>query len=188
METEPFPAVADERLLDALERAFARHAAGSENIDAGRLKQALGLRSEYLAQRVLAAFDRNGDGVISRDEFMDGVRALVFGSDRDKLLFAFHVHDHDGDGSISEVEMRRMIAISLAESDVAEKATQPSEWLARTLFARFDGNCDGKLSFDEFAAAIAERPELLASAAHRSSFLLAGRRSREGCVLRLPCG
>lgn len=161
MDTEPFPAVADERLLDVLERAFARHAAGSEHIDAGKLKEALGLRSDYLAQRVLSAFDRNGDGVISRGEFMDGVRALVFGTDRDKLLFAFRVHDHDGDGTISELEMRRMIAISLAESDVAEKASQPSEWLARTLFARFDSDRDGKLSFDEFAAAIAERPDLL---------------------------
>ena len=161
MDTAPFPAAADERLLDALEKAFARHAARAEHIGVEQLKAALGLRSDYLARRVLSVFDRNGDGVIDRDEFMDGVRALVFGSDRDKLFFAFRLHDHDGDGAISELEMRRMIAISMAESDVAEKASQPSEWLAHTLFAAFDADRDGKLSFDEFAAAIAKHPDLL---------------------------
>ncbi len=161
MDTAPFPAVTDKRLLDALEKAFALHAGGDARIDLPSLKAALGLRSDYLAQRVLSVFDRNGDGAISREEFLEGVRGLVFGSDRDKLLFAFRLHDHDGDGAISETEMLRMIAISMAESDVAEKASQPSEWLAHTLFASADKNRDGKLSFDEFAAAVAARPELL---------------------------
>ena len=161
MNTEPFPAAADERLLATLEKAFTRHAGAAPHIDLDSLKAALGLRSDYLAQRVLSAFDENGDGVIGREEFLRGVRKLVFGTDREKLAFAFRMHDHDGDGFVSEQEMRRMIAISMAESDVAEKASQPSEWLAHTLFSAFDENRDGKLSFEEFAAAVEGRPELL---------------------------
>src|SRR5689334_11581624 len=111
------PSFVDERLLAKLERAFAHHAGEGDVIDAAKLQGALGLRSEYLAQRVLAAFDRNRDGVIRRDEFIEGVRQLVFGSDRDKLRFAFRIHDHDGDGFLDQNEIYRMVAVSLAESD-----------------------------------------------------------------------
>ncbi len=151
----------DAQLLASLERAFAGHAGADGRIDAADLQKALGLRSEYLAKRVLSAFDANNDGSIAKDEFIAGVEALVLGSDRDKLWFAFRVHDHDGDGSLDHKEVHRMIALALIEDDVAERATQPAELLARTLFAAADKNRDGKLSFDEFEAAVRARPRLL---------------------------
>ena len=52
---------------------------GDDHIDAARLQRTLGLKSEYLAHRILAFFDTNKDGVVSREEFLSGVRALVFG-------------------------------------------------------------------------------------------------------------
>ncbi|HEX7602369.1 MAG TPA: EF-hand domain-containing protein, partial [Polyangiaceae bacterium] len=155
------PSFADARLLETLERAFAHHAGADAVIDAGELQRALGLKSIYLAQRVLAGFDRNGDSVIQKDEFLSGVRDLVFGTDREKLAFAFRVHDHDGDGSIDPKELYRMIAISLAENDVAARASQPPERLANALFLKADTNRDGKISFEEFAAVVRTRPALL---------------------------
>src|SRR5512144_1008629 len=83
----------DVELLRTLERAFERHAGGDDRIDLAYLQRALGLKSEYLASRVLAAFDRDGNGVITKDEFLAGVRALVFGTPREKLEFAFRLHD-----------------------------------------------------------------------------------------------
>ena len=75
--------------------------AGSRGLlDAAELQRALGFRSVYLARRVLHALDSNGDGLISRDEFLVGVRALVAGTDRDRLRFAFRLHDDDDDGGI----------------------------------------------------------------------------------------
>jgi ferredoxin-NADP reductase/Ca2+-binding EF-hand superfamily protein len=158
----PPPSPNDAELLATLERAFAHHAGPDDRIDAGELKRALGLQSEYLTRRVLACFDRNGDGVISRDEFLAGVRALVFGSDREKLAFAFRLHDHDGDGFLSREELYRMIAISLAESDVAERLSQPPSHLATVLLEAADRDRDGRLSLDELEAAVRGRPELLA--------------------------
>ena len=91
----------DRELLGMLERAFEQHAGADARIDQAELRKALGLRSEYLARRVLAAFDRDRDGSIAKDEFIEGVRKLVFGTDHEKLLFAFRVHDHDGDGRLT---------------------------------------------------------------------------------------
>jgi ferredoxin-NADP reductase/Ca2+-binding EF-hand superfamily protein len=151
----------DKKLVAMLERAFAHHAGKDVQIDLTELKAALGLKSEYLARAVMRALDRNSDGVIQKDEFLAGVRALVAGTDRDKLFFAFRVHDEDGDGAIGRDEMLRMIAVSLGESEVIERATQSPEILTRTLFALADKNRDGRISFEELEAAVRTHPKLL---------------------------
>ena len=155
------PAAADQELVEFLERTFERLAGDDEHIDAHELQQALGLRSEYLAKRMLAVFDRDGNGTIERAEFLEGVRQLVFGDEREKLWFAFRLHDHDGDGLLDANEMLRMISIGMAESEIAERATQPAEYLTRVLFQAVDTNRDGRISFDEFVAAVQLRPHLL---------------------------
>lgn len=144
-----------------LERAFQHHASEQRTIDQAALQKALGLRSEYLARRLLACFDQNGDGVISRDEFMTGVRGLVLGSEHDKLRFAFRMHDHDGDGTLSREEVLRMITITLAESEIIERPTQPPEKLTEALFRMADKNRDGKIAFDELEVVVQRRPDLL---------------------------
>jgi len=150
----------DAKLLATLERAFERHAGDDGVIDFADLKAALGLKSDYLVRRVLAAFDLDANGVITKDEFLAGVRALVFGTDREKLRFAFKVHDHDGDGSVDRTELARMIGISLSEADAYRESQQP-DTLARTLFSIADKNRDGKISFEELEAVVQRRPELL---------------------------
>ena len=144
-----------------LEAAFAHHAGNDGRVDVADLQRALGLRSEYLTRRIFAAFDRNGDGWIVKDEFLAGVRALVLGTSREKLAFAFRLWDLDGDGFLSEQELLRMIALSLAESDVEERLNQPAEQLARILLSSADRDKDGRLSFEELAQVAERYPELL---------------------------
>jgi predicted ferric reductase/Ca2+-binding EF-hand superfamily protein len=150
----------DERLLATLDRAFAAHAGGAARIDAAGLQKALGLRGEYLARRMLALFDSDGDGTIDREEFLRGVRAIVFGSDADKLSFAFRLHDHDGDGSIDASELRRMITLGLVEDDVTI-ADSEVDRLTALLLREADTNGDGRLSLAEFEAALGRHPTLL---------------------------
>jgi predicted ferric reductase/Ca2+-binding EF-hand superfamily protein len=151
----------DARLIASLERAFAAHAGTDGVIDEAELQRALGLRSPYLAKRVLALFDRNKDGLVQRDEFIAWAKRLVNGDVREKLWFAFQLHDHDGDGFIDQTEMLRMISIAMAESEVVARASQPAEHLVHVLFRALDSNRDGRISFDELEAALRQRPELL---------------------------
>ena len=153
---------ADARLLAKLERAFASYAGDDGGIDAEALRRALGLHSPLLARRVLAAFDRDGDGRVGRDEFLDGVRALVFGTDREKLAFAFRVHDTDDDGALDRNDVFRMIALSLAESEVVGRAAEAPERLAQALFRAADTDGDGRISLDELEARVRAHPALLA--------------------------
>lgn len=156
------PSPVDAELLALLEDAFRHHAGGGATLDVAALKRALGLRSDYLARRVLAQFDADGDGTVDRDEFLAGVRALVLGSDREKLAFAFRLWDHDGDGRLDREELHRMIALSLAESDVEERPTQPATQLVATLLSTADTDKDGRLSLDELERVVRRHPELLA--------------------------
>lgn len=153
-------ALVDQRLITALSRAFGAHAGPDRMIDAEDLRKALGLRSEYLAKRLLRRFDRDGDGVVRRDDFLDGVQRLVLGSDADKLRFAFQLHDHDDDGSIDLTELDRMITLALAESGIEpRRASAPS--LARALLAEADTDRDGRLSLAEFEAVVRKHPQIL---------------------------
>jgi predicted ferric reductase/Ca2+-binding EF-hand superfamily protein len=148
------------KLLQILERSFADLAGADSVIDARELQHALGLRTEYLARRVLAVFDTDGDGVIQRDEFLEGVRKLVLGSTRDKLLFAFRVHDHDADGALDRVDLVRMVSLALAEDDVSTHDAYVQRLVA-TLISRADVDRDGRVSFDEFAVSLERFPRLL---------------------------
>lgn len=151
----------DAELIRTLEKAFTRHAGSDGLIDLADLQKALGLKSEYLTRRVLRAFDSDASGMIDSQEFLAAVRALVFGGERERLEFAFRLHDDDEDGSISELEMLRMISISLAESDLVTRKSQPPDALAKAVFKAADTDGDGRVSFDEFAQVMQKYPELL---------------------------
>ncbi len=155
------PSYLDQELLGVLEQAFLHHAGADAKIDLAELQKALGLKSRYLAERMFALFDTNGDGVITKNEFLSGVRRLIFGTDREKLEFAFRLHDDDGDGTLDRAELVRMISLSLAESEIADTHVRPPEDLADALLSAADENHDGRLSFDELEKAVAKRPELL---------------------------
>jgi NADPH oxidase 5 len=152
----------DRELMSRLDRAFDAHAGDDAVIDVADLQRALGIRSEYLARRVLHALDRDRSGSLDRAEFLAAVRALVFGDEREKLAFVFRLHDDDGDGVLSELEILRMISIGLAESDLVSRRSQPPEKLARRVAQEADQDGDGKVSFEEFAAVMARYPDVLA--------------------------
>ena len=148
----------DPRLLESLSLAFRGHAGTDQLIDAGDLQRALRIRHTFLAERMLSILDRDGDGRVSRDEFLAGVRRLVFGSARDKLRLAFQIHDLDGNGRIEPEEIRRMIAMNLDEEAGSDASGAPSmrrrearvHELTSLLLSTADDDGNQNLCFEEF--------------------------------------
>ncbi|MFZ5893532.1 MAG: EF-hand domain-containing protein [Myxococcota bacterium] len=148
----------DPALVDLLEQTFRQHAGDDHHISVEDLRRSLRIRSEFLAQRIFAILDRDGNGRVNREEFLEAVRRLVFGSTRQKLRLAFQIHDLDGNGRIEPVEIKRMIALNLAEeagSDVSGvrstrlRETKVEE-LAKLFVLTADQDGDGSLSYEEF--------------------------------------
>ena len=159
----------DPRLLEALSKAFSGHAGADHSIDASELQRSLRIRNEFLAQRMLTILDRDGDGRVSREEFMAAVRRLVFGSARDKLRLAFQIHDLDGNGRIELEELRRMIAMNLDEEAGSDASGVHSkrrrevrvDELTHLLLSTADEDGNQSLCFEEFERVTAGDPKLL---------------------------
>jgi NADPH oxidase 5 len=152
---------------------------GAGRIDAASLQQALGLRSRYLAERLLVALDfgRRGPELVGAGEA--AAEAVMAGGVEAKLGFLFRLHDHDGNGRLSREEFERMLHISLAENDLQLPETVTTRMLDAVWLAG-DADHSDALTFDELCAMVAQRPELQQQLSQYGVALLTpGRRARE---------
>ncbi|XP_023329478.1 neo-calmodulin [Eurytemora carolleeae] len=101
-------------------------------------------------QRLIAAADTNGDGVIEYDnqEFMDLLSELDDDPMSNELLEAFQFLDKDGNGYISSEELRALVtnhgSMTQAEAD--------------EMIRMADTNGDGQIDYKEFIALGTQSP------------------------------
>lgn len=167
----------DPWLLEALHQSFTARAGPDSRLDLEALKRSFGIRSAFLAERMLTLFDRDGDGRLDRNEVLKGVRRLLFGSTSGKLALAFQIHDLDGDGVLSRQELVRMIALGLEEEAstgdsreqdespasiqaAAESIRRNAESLADMLLEVADRSGDQRLCRDEFQGVVHQYPRI----------------------------
>lgn len=154
------------------------------SLDAEAVQRLLGLRSRYLAGRVLAALDPWGAGFSTAADFHAVAQTLIDAPIDRKLAFLFRLHDDDGDGRIDREELERMLHIGLAEHGLVLRR-EDADRLFTAMTAEADVDGDGALSEDEFRRLFATRPALQARMAEQGITLLkphqarrAGRSSR----------
>jgi Ca2+-binding EF-hand superfamily protein len=88
------------------------------------------------AQYRFAGLDRNGDGVITRDEWR--------GNDR-----SFRSHDWDGDGVLSGDEIRAAERRMSPDDGTDDRRLDENDWTSRR-FTELDQNADGRISWSEW--------------------------------------
>lgn len=141
----------------ALLARLAMPAERADGIGRAELKERLGIASDYLALRIFAQLDRDKDGLISRAELVQEVKALIAASPRERLRFAFNVHDDDGNGFIDRVELLGALHVGLQENAMVV-GPQMVDNLASAMFAEADTDRDGRISFAEFEQVIGNYP------------------------------
>lgn len=145
--------------------------AAQRGLDDEAVQKLLGLRSRYLARRVLAAIDPERTGFATAAEFHAAARTLIDAPVDRKLAFLFRLHDDDGDGRIDREELERMLHIGLAEHGIVLPRDGADRLLAAML-GEADVDRDGALSFAEFRRVVEQRPALQARMAEQGVALL----------------
>lgn len=140
-------------------------------LDAAAVQKLLGLRSRYLAQRLMAALDPWKAGFSTVDDFHAMAQTMLDAPLERKLAFLFRLHDDDGDGRIDREELDRMLHIGLAEHGVVLRR-EDAQLLLSAMLGEADLDHDDALSFDEFRRIIERRPNLQARMAEQGVALL----------------
>lgn len=104
-----------------------------------------------LAPRIFDLFDNNRDGTVDMREILCGFSSLKNSKGDDALRLCFQMYDTDGSGCISKEEVASMLR-ALPDECLPVDITEPGK--LDEIFDLMDANSDGKVTFDEFKAAM----------------------------------
>lgn len=141
--------------LDNLRLHFARICADGENATLTEFEQVLkAMKMDSLiplAPRVFDLFDNNRDGTVDMREILCGLSNLRNSRGDDALRLCFQMYDEDRSGCISKEELASMLR-ALPEECLPGDIAEPGK--LDEMFDQMDANGDGKITFDEFKAAM----------------------------------
>jgi predicted ferric reductase/Ca2+-binding EF-hand superfamily protein len=155
-----------------------RRSVGSEGVDGRAVQKALGLRSLYLAERLLAALSGTQRHFRTPQEFIDAAQELMAAPPHEKLEFLFRLHDADDDGWIRPRELERMFHLSAAEHELMLTDAEFDQ-LVQAVMEAGDGDRDGRIDVHEFVTMIGSQPEMYRRLSdYGVSLLMPGARAR----------
>jgi ferredoxin-NADP reductase/Ca2+-binding EF-hand superfamily protein len=155
-----------------------RRSVSGDSVDGRAVQKALGLRSLYLAERLLAALSGPDRSFRTPQEFIAAAQELMAAQPQDKLEFLFRLHDADGDGWIRPRELERMFHLSAAEHELMLTDDEFHQ-LVHAVMQAGDGDRDGRIDLREFVAMIGSHPEMYRRLSdYGVSLLMPGARAR----------
>ena len=110
------------------------------------------LKSNPLVERIVNCFDKDRDGQVNLDEFIQGLSRFTSANEHTdtKLRFAFKIYDWDNDGFISYFDLVNVMKLLTGGSI---KDRQIRDICQRTI-NYYDTSDNGKLNFEEFKALV----------------------------------
>lgn len=104
-----------------------------------------------LAPRIFDLFDNNRDGTVDMREILCGFSSLKNSKGDDALRLCFQMYDTDHSGCITKEEVASMLR-ALPDDCLPTDITEPGK--LDEIFDLMDANSDGKVTFEEFKAAM----------------------------------
>ncbi|OAY39051.1 calcium and calcium/calmodulin-dependent serine/threonine-protein kinase [Manihot esculenta] len=104
-----------------------------------------------LAPRIFDLFDNNRDGTVDMREILCGFSSLRNSQGDAALRLCFQMYDTDRSGCITKEEVASLLR-ALPEDCLPADITEPGK--LDEIFDLMDANSDGKVTFDEFKAAM----------------------------------
>ena len=137
-------------LID-LKNKFREIAGEDQLIDRSEFQDGLDIVNREISDRLFDIFDKDKNGEVDFNEFIQGVSQFSVRSDKSsKLRFVFKIYDIDNDGYISNGELFQLLKMMVG-SNLEDTALQ--QIVDKTiLFA--DKDEDGKINFEEFCEVV----------------------------------
>uniref|UniRef100_A0A3B3BQ65 Calaxin n=1 Tax=Oryzias melastigma TaxID=30732 RepID=A0A3B3BQ65_ORYME len=145
-------------LLDAQKHPYS----SVSGLDRNRLKDALHtlfeMTDDFILDRVFRIFDKDNDGFVSVEEWIQGLSVLLRGTLDEQMKYCFQVYDLKGGGFITRDELYLMLKDSfhLDEEDEINE-------LMEIVLKKMDHDKDGRLSFEDYEKSV-KKEELLLEA------------------------
>lgn len=107
------------------------------------------------AGHVFRTFDKNNDGTIDFNEFIQGLSIIMRGGKEMKLRWAFEMYDSDGSGEVCRKEMLEIVRsiFRLAGDDITSRLPRDEntpEKFTNKLFDKLDVDSSGSITQTEF--------------------------------------
>ena len=120
---------------------------GSGSLSINEFRSIPELKQNPLVERVIALFDKDGNGVINFTEFIEGISQFtVNGNKEAKLNFVFKIYDLDQDGFITNKELFTVLKLMVG----ANLKDQQLQQIVDKTIRYNDKDLDGRISFEEF--------------------------------------
>jgi NADPH oxidase 5 len=108
----------DQEFLNLVRARFQDQADGGRKMTSPEIRRFLHISNAYIARRLFAVLDDDGDGRVSETDFLKTVVGLILGEDDEKLRFIFRLHDDDADGKIDAEELDHMLQACLSSNRI----------------------------------------------------------------------
>ncbi|CAB4066983.1 NOX5 [Lepeophtheirus salmonis] len=117
-------------------------------------------KNQFFVERVFNIFDKDDNGSISLQEFIDAMHQFAGQSPDDKIKFLFKVYDIDGDGLIQEKELQHVMRACMDENGMTFDENEVDE-LTGALFT--DALIEGQngITFEALKAQLTKHEGLL---------------------------
>lgn len=111
--------------------------------------------ASIFAGHIFRTFDKNNDGTIDFNEFIQGLSIIMRGGKEMKLKWAFEMYDSDGSGEVCRKEMLEIVRsiFRLAGDDVCSRLPRDEntpEKFTNKLFDKLDADSSGSITQKEF--------------------------------------
>jgi len=130
-------------------------------IDKTEFQKAMGLKRNLFVDRMFELFDANGDQSINFQEFVAGLSVFTTrAKEAEKTKFSFRMYDFNGDEMIDKHELGRMLQATIDENKLNITREQARQLIDDT-FEEAQTAKPGQISFEEYAAMVSKKPQLL---------------------------
>ena len=146
-------------LID-LKNKFREIAGEDQLIDQNEFLNGLSLANKEISKRLFDIFDKDNNGAIDYQEFMETIESMVSGEKEEKIRFAFDLHDLDNNGLIDKHELKILIKQSFIENNVDFDDFQ-LDFLVEEFFKRADKDKSNTIDFNEFLDVANKYPDFI---------------------------